>query len=530
MKPVLDIPFNNILEYWDDVDKRGASLEGVRALCLEDRYYLLVKVMGRVDMLHPWVFDRCREVQRAPDGYLDLWAREHFKSSIITQGGSVQEILRNPEITIGIFSHTSPIASGFLRVIKQVLESNQILLRVFPDVLYDNPDKDARNWSLQTGITVIRKGTPNESTVEAYGLVDGQPVSKHFELLIFDDVVTDKSVYTPEQIEKTTASWELADNLSKVGGRKWHVGTRYSYADTYEAIIKRGAVKVRRYTATKNNLMDGEPVLFPPELWEQKKIVQGEATIACQMMQDPLSGTQRMFNIEDFQTYEIRPETLNVFLMCDPARSNKKDSADSAYVVVGLDYAMNKYLLDGYAHKMDLQERWQRLRELFIKWKRAPGVQSVRVGYESFGAQSDLDYYKERMKIPNENGQTVSFGITELAWPREGGGSKTDRVQRLTPDMRQHKIFLPHPTDPEKLTRNQRAMHERGYDYRISRIIKRKDGDGNAYDLSEKLKLQTHYFPFGGLKDLIDIFSRIYDMEATPPQFIDERSLEPEFT
>jgi len=522
---ILDIPFNNILEYWDDIDKRGDSLEGVRALCLEDRYYLLVKVMGRVDMLHPWVFDRCREVQRAPNGYLDLWAREHFKSSIITQGGSVQEILRDPEITIGIFSHTSPIAKGFLRVVKQVLESNQILLRVFPDILYENPDRDSRNWSLDTGIVVKRKGAPNESTVEAYGLVDGQPVSKHFELLIFDDVVTDKSVYTPEQIEKTTSSWELADNLSKVGGRKWHVGTRYSYGDTYETIINRGAVKVRRYTATKNNLIDGPPVLFPQEVWDQKVRDQGPSTISCQMMQDPLSGTQRMFNIEDFQVYEIRPETLNLFILCDPARSNKKDSANSAYAVLGLDYNMNKYLLDGFNHKMDLQERWQRLKELFVKWKRMPGVQSVKVGYESFGAQSDLDYFKERMKVDQ-----VSFGIQELAWPREGSGSKTDRVQRLTPDMKQHKIFLPYATDPDKLTRNQAAMMERGYGYRVAKIIKRKDHEGNAYDLSEQLKIQTHYFPFGGLKDLVDAVSRIYDMEATAPQFIDERSLEPEYT
>lgn len=523
--PILSYPFPDVLDAWDEIDKRGASLEGVRALCLEDRYYLLVKVLGRLDMLHPWVFERCREVQRAPDGYLDLWAREHFKSSIITQGGSIQEILRDPEITIGLFSHTSPIAKGFLRIVKEVLETNPILLRVFPDVLYDNPDKDARNWSLDTGIVVKRKGTPNESTMEAYGLVDGQPVSKHFELLIFDDVVTDKSVSTPDQIQKTTAAWELADNLGKIGGRKWHVGTRYHYGDTYEAMIDRGAVSVRLYPATDNGKVEGNPVLFPQDVWDTKVKTQGASTIACQMLQNPLAGKQKMFDIEQFRVYEVRPETLNVFILCDPARSKKKDSANSAYVVLGLDYNMNKYLLDGINHKLDLQGRWQWLKDLYVKWRRMPGVQSVKVGYESYGAQADMDYFKERMQVDK-----VSFGIKELQWPNEGEGSKVDRVQRLSPDMKSGKIFLPYPTNPDKLTSNQRAMEDRGYGYRVSQRIRRKDHEDNVYDLTEHLKVQADFFPFGGLKDLIDALARIYDMEATPPQFIDERSLEPEYT
>ena len=79
----------------------------VRAyLGLIDRFYLLISILHRVDFLRQgakgnrWLYERVREVEAEPDGHLDLWARFHFKTSVITQAGSIQELLRDPEITI----------------------------------------------------------------------------------------------------------------------------------------------------------------------------------------------------------------------------------------------------------------------------------------------------------------------------------------------------------------------------------------------------------------------------------------------
>jgi len=518
------LTLEQLIPEWDRIERLG--LPGVRALVLRDRFYLLVRAMGRVDMLHPWIYARCREVEKAPDGYLDLWAREHYKSTIITIGGSIQELLKDSSLTIGIFSHTSPDAKSFLAVIKRELENNQILKAAFPDVLWENPWKDAPAWSLDGGIILRRQTNPKECSVEAHGLIDGMPTGKHFGLLVYDDVVTEKSVSTPEQIEKATTAWELSDNLGKSGGRKWHIGTRYSYADSYESILKRGSVIPRIYTATHNAKLDGKPVLFSQEEWEKKQRDQGPNVIASQMMQDPLSGKQRMFDVGDFGVYEVRPEVLNVYILCDPARSKKKDSANTAVAVVGVDYAMNKYLLDGVNHKMDLKERWEAIRNLYNKWVREITVCKVEVGYEKYGAQADLDYFEERMKA-----ERVRFDIKELAWPHEGDGSKVDRVQRIGPDLRNHRIYLPYPTNKEKLTSLQRDMNEKGYGYRIAQMIRKKDENGVIYDLTEQLKVQTNFFPYGGLKDLVDAYSRIHDMEVTAPSHrTEEDVLEPEYT
>jgi phage terminase large subunit-like protein len=242
------------------------------------------------------------------------------------------------------------------------------------------------------------------------------------------------------------------------------------------------------------------------------------------MLQNPLAGSRRMFDIEDLRVYEVRPETLMVYILVDPARSKKAESDNTAVAVVGLDYAGNKYLLDGYRHKMDLMERWQALKNMWVKWSSASGVQGVLVGYEKFGAQADLDYIEERKRL-----EKMSFEIVELEWPRDGLGSKIDRVQRLTPDLRNHRFYVPYKTDQKNLTSRQRQAKEEGWDHRIAARIVRKGPDG-AYDLTEDFKLELHYFPLAGKKDLVDALSRLYDMEPVTPTVMGNSYVEPEYT
>jgi hypothetical protein len=491
-----------------------------RNLCLTDLYFLLRYGLKRKDIEHQWLFDRCREVQESPDGHLDLWSREHYKSTIVTYAKTIQDILNNPEITVGIFSHTRPIAKAFLGQIKREFELNDLLKALFPDILWENPARDAPKWSLDDGIIVRRKGNPKESTIEAWGLVDGQPTSKHFFLRIYDDVVTRESVNTPEQVQKTTDALDLSQNLGVAGGSVRYIGTRYSFADTYDAILRRGMVKPRIYPATDDGTKTGKPVFWKPEVWAEKLITQSDASIACQLLQNPIAGAQAMFDVNWLQWYDIRPATLNVYVLIDPARSQKKDSANTAMVVVGVDQQSNKWLLDGYNHKMPLSERWERMKTLRRKWLNEPGVQSVRVGYEVYGAQADMDYFTERMTI-ERNG----FPIDELAWPRDGDASKLDRVQRLQPDMKMGRIYVPQTVEGE--TKSQRLMREAGQPYRIAKPIRQHDNDGNIYDVVEQFRMQVGFFPFGGLKDLVDAFSRIYDIEPVPPKVLSTAQIEP---
>ena len=48
---------------------------------------------------------------------------------------------------------------------------------------------------------------------------------------------------------------------------------------------------------------------------------------------------------------------------------------------MAIDALGNRYLVDGYRHRMDLAQRIDILRTLHKKWTDMPGVQLVKVGY-----------------------------------------------------------------------------------------------------------------------------------------------------
>ena len=519
-------PFNQMVEACADCHRDNNIDDSfIRTLGQLDRYYLGVFLCNRHDMLHPWIYDRCREVEAERDARLDLWARFHYKSSIITFLGTVQEILCNPDITIGLLSYSARQAKPFLRQIMQEFDSNEKLKQLYPDILWEKPRLQAPKWAENEGICVKRFANPKEQTIEAHGLVDGQPTGRHFDLIIYDDVVVQEAVNTPEQIKKTTTQWELSLNLgSTYRPRFQYAGTRYSYGDTYGTILQRAAVKPRIHPATVNGQMDGEPVFLEKERWEEIKKTTSTYTVACQQLLNPIAGSDIAFKEEWWNQWEIRPYTLNAYIMCDAAHSRKRESNRTAIAVVGVDANYNKFLLDGMCHRLSLSGRWEYIKSLRTKWKRAPGIREVKIGYERYGAQSDIEHFKEMMRIDGS-----SFPIYELNWTGGGGSqSKQDRIQRLEPDLKDGSFFFPYPTDEKMLTSHQKDYKMKKQEFLISKKIMRKDEEGKLYDLVDWVK-RNEYLLFPTIHpDFLDALSRIYDMDAMPPISRRRHSLEPD--
>lgn len=402
-----------------------------RRLCQRDLFYLLTKALNRPDANHDWIYARCREVEAAPDGFLDLWARDHYKSTTITFAKTIQDILCDPEITVGIFSHTRPIAKAFLEQIKREFETNDGLKALFPDVLYEKPQNESPKWSLDSGIIVKRKSNPKEATVEAWGLVDGQPTSKHFTHQIYDDVVTLESVSTPDQIKKTTRAWELSLNLgSGERTRRRYIGTRYHLNDTYRELMARGSVIPRIKPATHNGKSppEGKAVFLSDELLLQKRRDQGPYTFGTQQLQDPVADRAMSFKREWLRFYKDGGDTSkwNIYILVDPASKRKATSDYTVMSVIGLAPDQNYYRLEGVRDRMNLTQRAGKLLELHRKW------QPKRVGYESYGLQADIEHIQYMM---TEWG--YRFEIVELG----GTLAKEDRIKKLIPIYEQSRFY-----------------------------------------------------------------------------------------
>jgi predicted phage terminase large subunit-like protein len=435
------------------------------------------------------VRERCAEVQVNPDGFLDLWAREHYKSTIITFALTIQNILNDPNVTIGIFSHTRPIAKAFLKQIKREFETNEKLLENFDDILYHNPHRDSPKWSEDEGIIVKRTSNPKEATVEAWGVVDGQPTSKHFDILVYDDVVTKESVTTPEMIEKTTESLALSYNLGSQGGARRFIGTRYHFNDSYREVIKRGTATPRIYAATKDGKVEGEPVFLTREALAKKRSDMGPYVFGCQMLQNPTADATQGFKLEWVRYAAASPRGHNLVLLRDAASAKKKGSDYTSDWVIGLGPDRKVYVHDMVRDRLSLTERASLLMNLHRKWK------PMAVGYEQYGMMADIEHIQDLMEREN-----YRFDITPLG----GTMPKVDRIRRLIPWFEQGRIYL-HP-----------------------KLVK-TNYEGRAVDLT-KAFVEEEYLPFPVAvhDDMLDSLARFLD-ENLPiawPMLVDEEEEE----
>lgn len=469
-------------------EERTCSL---RQLARTSLFGLLTLILGRKDLRHPWLIARCLEVEAAPDGHLDLWARGHYKSTVITFAKTLQDILashgedplpewRGLEPTFGIFAHTRPIAKAFLRQIKWEFEQNIVLRALFPDILWPDPRK-APKWSEDDGIVMRRRSNPKEATVEAWGLVDGQPTSKHFDVLIWDDTVTRESVTSPDMIRKTTEAWEHSLNLGSAAPRKRMIGTRYHFADTYGEVMRRGAMRPRLYPATADGALTGDPVLLTPEQLAQKIREMGAITASSQLMQNPIADSRSSFNREDLRYYDDASgwRGMNRALLVDPAGSKKKGSDYTAMAVLGRAADQNVYLLDFVRDRLNLQERIQMALGLHRKW--SPRL----TGWERYGLQADIEYLNEVQQREN-----YRFDVLELAGPQ----SKADRIERLVPLVVEHRLYLP-------------------------RVITRTLHDKRTVNLTEVLvDEELLAWPVPLHDDGLDVMSRLFDVDLPWPR------------
>lgn len=406
----------------------------LRELILNDLWFIVYFVMEIPPANAPFVVDACKLVEDGPKTKtLDIWAREHFKSTIITQAETVQAIVRDPETTTAIFSFKKPAADKFLDGIRKTLEK-PIMYKCFPEVLYEVPQTQAPVWSLQNGIRVKRRSVSRkENTVEAFGLVEGMPTGGHFNRRIYDDVETADLAKNPEQLALCYSQFEYSSYLGTDGGIERVIGTYYSHAGPLVQIQNKktihgdNAYMARIMPGSHDGTANGKPVLVSQERWEE---LQTGAHFNQQILCDPTPLSDRSLPSEQLDGIEPRllPSDLLKFMVIDPAgdQATQKGADSWAYGVIGVSPnvddtgASDIYILDLEIQPHEHSEAIDAICRMYLR----NGV-IMALGVEKVAQSTTEIHVANALRVHNRQ---VSVEANTLRILKPQGRKKEDRI------------------------------------------------------------------------------------------------------
>lgn len=289
--------------------------------------------------------DLCRFIQFDKRLFkLILMPRFSLKSCLITAGYSLFEMVHNPNIRILIYSDSATKAEGFLSDIKSHIlgKSNNSKFREYFPKLETTPQdgKWAENQIKIRSRTVDSK----EPTVDTGG-IETSKVGMHYDLIIFDDIVSDINTTTKAQMDKVYDCYKKSLSLLKPGGKVIVIGTRWHFGDAYGKMIadQREEFGIFIRKAEVNETYPFESIGLTKEFLNAQRERQGSFFYSCLYLNDPVDDTTALFRYEDFAFYEhVKTEGLYITCTCDPAGEGEDYTA---ITVVGTDSAMNMYLL-----------------------------------------------------------------------------------------------------------------------------------------------------------------------------------------
>jgi hypothetical protein len=471
----------------------GMRIDHLRWLARNDLFYLGVYILHRwhwigasgeqktfspeqKQKIAKWYHARCWEVQDAPNNHLDVWAREHGKSEILSFALIIQDILKDSNSTVGIFASTSPLAKQFLRLIKVEFETNEELKDLFPDILWRNPKRDSPKWAENDGITVRRQSNRKEATVEAWGLVDGQPTSKRFTILHYDDVVArdqiseDMTFKTKQELQNSFALTASDPMIARI------IGTPQEIGDVMCQLMDEKKFPLRWHPAATAN---GTPVFFSESKLADFKDKMSPKVFALQFLLDPKAAQDAHaigFLSEWWKTYPgpLSTNSLNLYVMVDPAGRGVESNTLYALWVVGCGADRKWRIIDGVLDNLDLGQRTDMLFGIMRKYPRV-----LKVIYEQQSLQSDIEHIREIQMREN-----FIFQIQAVTGIRR----KDDRIERLIPKFRSGDVLVP-----------ERLMY--------------KNRDGLDLDIIKRFKdVEYSKWPFNpGARDQLDALARICD-------------------
>ena len=338
---------NELLPTWRELGKRSFWF-----FC---KYILGLKVK--------WFHSEIGRVFNEHSAVLLLAPRGSGKSTIGTVAWIVWNIVKNPDIAIGLISYSQDQAVSFLREVREYLRQISVW---YPEV---KMTVDKNEEIIVAGRKTVRK----EATVKTYGW-GGSITGMHFDMLVIDDLVKEENTRTANQRYRLETWFKMTlKPVLKKTGKLYMIGTRYHPLDLYSVVIRDKIVDVVLHFPAEVNGVS---------LWEEE-LPMSYLKKEQQRLGSTIYSLQYLNSIENLIKSQLfQPEWISLY-------EGSYDTDNFVYFTMGVDLAMSTkgradytavsvvgHHKNGYAVLVDIKwGRWTltqiefEINQLYKKWK-----------------------------------------------------------------------------------------------------------------------------------------------------------------
>jgi phage terminase large subunit-like protein len=372
-----------------------------------------------------------------PDS-LQLAPRGMGKSTICTITKVIHLLCCDRNLRILLASKTKGNAENFLKEIKGHLESNEDLIRIFGEFYHP---KKVRKWTDSEIDVAGKTKLLKESSVTCLG-VDSAIVSRHYDVIISDDLVDEENARTAAQRLKTRTWYyqtmdptlEPPEEGVRFRGEHHRLGTRYHYDDLWGHLIANELKDHHNIVpALDDNNQSPWPEKFSSSFLLDKKEKAGTIIFNAQYQNDCEAMKGEIFRYDDCQqlTEEEWPDEkdLQIFMGIDLAIKESESTDQFAICVIGIDGKIGSgfelfYVLDYFAGQLRFSDQTTKIANMYNKWDPISGL------IESNAYQ--LSQYQEIRRKHNNM----------RIYPHHTSKDKMTRAWKLSPFFENKRVFF----------------------------------------------------------------------------------------
>jgi predicted phage terminase large subunit-like protein len=481
------------------MDAKQLAFQNIAMQCRTDLFYLCKYILNYDKMephVHQELCDYTTSILPNPpelphDPNFDprknllllLMPRGTFKSSVVTIGFTLQLILNEPNVRVLIDSETFSKSKAFLREIMDHLVGNEKYREVFRAIHGMYPFETKSKMKLWTDSEIIlpcRNAPKKEPTISCAG-IDVTKNGMHYDLIICDDLHSEKNVTNKEQIQQVIDHYKLAFSLLDPGKPMIVIGTRWDYNDLYQHILD---FEAEDFNILKKSAYNPDGSLLFPEVLSEKELDkirrrQGLGIFSKQYLNEPVSDENATFKrdyIHRISWAEVEGRPINWYLLVDPSYTDPRSSGNysdyAGFILAGMDYMRELYVRHIVRKKMTYSEIINTIFDIYTNPK-FRDIKNMKIILEVIGTKS-LSY-----ELVNEQKRRNTWlPVQEI---RSQAKSKEERIRGLAPLYENHLVH--HIKECPQI---------------------------------EELEYELLHFPSGRHDDIIDPFANILEF-ASPP-------------